>query len=373
MFSIKAISDKTEIGQVEEAWDRFVLGHTENPYLLHEFPNNYMELKHSGTVDPLFLIGYDNDEIVGIAPLMTKRMFGARIARSVLRNSPSFIVEDRFRTRFIQGLLDLIFQTVRCKAVDLIFPTEAPELHALEEQCQVKGVFFAAMPFMGCRVLAVKGGWKEFESVQGGDFKRRFRKMENKLNRAGHFSVVRSECEKEGSDVFDKIVDVDRASWKEKWRIQKSITDPDLLITWKAAVKAARNVAGFKNKVWILELNRQPIAFALVLQNRQTASILKTSYDARFRNFYPGMFTIHSAIRDLFNEGSVRKIDFVTDLPFMKAWTETCENRKEILLGKDFIVKGIFQFSTNEHVKKATQALLNTSLGRLLPKSMYSF
>jgi len=371
-FSIKAISDIEEFSKMAILWDCFARKHTEDPYVLHEFLYTYMQLKYSPTWDPLFFVGYDGKEIVGIAPLMMRKQLGARIANSLPRRSESFIVDDCFRAKFIDYLLDLLFRTFRCKTANLSFQTGTSDLSSLEKSCAVKRIFFAATQCMGRRILATEGSWAQFESLKGSNFRNRFRKMEKKLSRSGPCRVTVAECQDDNA-ILGKILNIDKASWKEEGRTNEKMTDQDLLITYKAAELAARNVAGFKNKAWILELNDLPIAFALVFQNGKTAVIAKTSYDVRFKNFYPGMYVINAVIRDLFNDKTVSNIDFVTDLPFMEAWTPHFRDRREIFLGKGFLVKRMLSLYLNEQARSKVRAILNTTMGKSLTGSIHGF
>lgn len=368
-FSVKVISDIQEFSRMARVWDCFVRKYTEDPHVLHEFLQTYMQLKYSPTWDPLFFVGYNGKDIVGIAPLMMRKQLGARIADSLLRRSQAFIVDDSFRAEFIDCLLDLLFRTFKCKAANLIFPIDTSDLRSLEKLCRVKRIFFLATPYMGRRILQTEGTWQQFENLKGSNFRNRFRKMEKKLNRLGSSKIIVAECQ-DGNAILDKMLSIDKASWKEGWRTSERMIDPDLEITWKAAELAARNVAGFKSKTWILELNDVPIAFALVFQNGKTATIAKTSYDARFKSLYPGMYIINAAIRDLFNEETVSKIDFVTNLPFMEAWTPYFQERREIFLGKGFLVRRLLLLYHNEQAKSKMRAILNTPMGKSLTRSM---
>lgn len=370
-FSVRVISDIREFGKIAGLWNCFVRKHTEDPYVLHEFVYTIMRMKYSPPWDPLIFVGYNGAEIVGIAPLMMRKQFGARVVNSVLRPSQCLITDDRFREQFIDGLLELLFRTFKCKTANLIFQTGDSDLSTLEKSCAAKRIFFAATKHMGCRILATEGKWDQFESSKGSNFRNRFRKMEKKLNRSGSCRVAAVECQDDDA-ILVKILDIDKTSWKEGRRIGEK-GDQDLLITWKAAELAARNVTCFKNKAWILELNSLPIAFALVFQNGKTATIAKTSYDARYRNLYPGMYIVNSAIRDLFNDNTVNNIDFVTNLPFMEAWTPNFRDRQQIFLGKGFLVRRALSLYLNEQARSRMRAILKTPVGKLISNNIHDF
>ncbi len=362
---VKAVSNRNEIDKMGTSWDRFVRKNTDNPYLLHEFVNAYMEMKYSGIWDPLFLVGHRDKEIIGVAPLMTRSVFGVRVARSVLRPYPSLIVNNSALYGFVNGILEMLFRILKCKSANLIIQNEISDLSTIERLCRVRGTSFIAKEYMGCRIMTVEDSWEHFEKSRGRNFRNRFRKMETKLNNAGVCRATMVECEEDRIDVLDKIIEIDRLSWKEKWRSGKRVgEDPDLLIIWRAAVQATKNVPGFKSRIWILELNDHPIAFIWALVNGKTATLAKTSYDIRFHDFYPGMYVTHTAIRNLFNDKGVHSIDFITDLPYHRAWVPNLQDRRELFLGNGFVAKRMLSFYTNEHIRKVMSGLLGSSLER---------
>lgn len=347
----------------------FVCEHIDDPRILHEFINTQLE-QFARVWKPLFFVAYESNKIVGIAPMRIRQFLGVTIASFVLKPSSGFVVQESCRGRFIGSILDLLFQTLKCKVVNLTFPTNTSDLRVLKGICSVRGIRFVEEEHTGCRVLPIRGKWEEFEGLRGSNFRNRFRKIENKLKKAGVYEVTCLDCQ-EKSDVFDRVLEIDKASWKERWRTQRGIqTDQELVAAWNASKLAARKTCGPKSRAWILELNRRPIAFAYVIQSGKTATIFKTSYDLRYKDFYPGMFIIHSAIRDLFHEKGINNIDFMTDMPFMEAWTSHCQGRKEITLGNGLVIKGLLSFYSNKRMRKMMGILLETFLGKTITRAL---
>lgn len=73
----------------------------------------------------------------------------------------------------------------------------------------------------------------------------------------------------------------------------------------------------FSAHVQFLELNDEPVAYALVLQYKNIAFITKTSYDLRFERLNVGIYVQNVAIHHLFEAKEVTHIDFLTDLSYM--------------------------------------------------------
>jgi len=157
--------------------------------------------------------------------------------------------------------------------------------------------------------------------------------MERILDRAGLWRITCIKNEDKESDAFERILEVEKTSWKEMWRIRMGTEmDEDLLLIWSGAQHTAATEPDFKWRAWFLELNDQTLAYSLVLQYKETAFIIKTSYNSCYKRFSPGICVNNAAIHELFNEGHVRDIDFSTDLPFMRTWTSTCLPRVRVIM-----------------------------------------
>ena len=142
--------------------------------------------------------------------------------------------------------------------------------------------------------------------------------MEQKLDQIGPWRIVYVENVSNRPDVLEKILDVERMSWKESWRSRMTMaTDEDLLMIWRGSQFVARTKTDFKCSVWLLQINHETAAYSFVIKHKGTAFITKTSYDNRYRKFYVGKYINHIAIRDMFNEGQIKTIDFMTALPFI--------------------------------------------------------
>jgi CelD/BcsL family acetyltransferase involved in cellulose biosynthesis len=212
---------------------------------------------------------------------------------------------------------------------------------------------------MGHRIIPVSCSWEDFQAKKGGSFRRRFKRMERNLSQGGQWKITCFENENNRPDVLEKILDIEKRSWKETWRTREQMTkDQDLLNLWSGAQLASQTEKDFKWNTWILELNNQPVAYSLILQYKKNAFIAKTSYDNRYRRLYLGMYVNHAAICSMFNKGQVENIDFMTNLPFMEAWTPTWLPRVRLTMWKGAL-GDIIRFLTTQ-----------TTIGKFLFKRM---
>ena len=324
---------------IECSWNELVSQSCENPFLLRSFVLQLMKSSYLTGYSGLILVFSYGERIIGIAPLMERKRLGVRYVKFTNKfvYSPDLIVDDKNRHILISLVLNFLFKNLNCKFVEFSLPIESPTFSILKEQCKAKGIHFKVASEMGHRILPVSCSWNEFQSLRGKNFRQQFKKAEKKLEQAGSW---KTECVagNEENGVIERILDVERRSWKDVWRNQNgNHVDEDLMTVLNASQTTAKNEPAFKWKVWFLELNDQTIAYLLVIQYKNKAYLTKTSYDEKYRKFYPGQFLRKSVIFDLFTEGQTNTIDFLTDLPHHQTWTSLCKQRATITMAKGVI------------------------------------
>jgi hypothetical protein len=336
---IRVISDSHKISEMESDWNTLVNKSSNNPFLLSAFAKQFIDSNRVKNWNPLILVVSDKNSVIGIFPFMMKERFGFRSVKFVYEScySPDFIVQNQHREICIVHILDFLFSTLKCKFAYLSLPLESPNLEVLKRQCEAKGIRFRIDSEMGHRILPVRCSWTEFEAMRGRNFRKKFRKTKRKLNRAGSWKITYTVGNEETS-VIEKILDVEKTSWKEAWRIQRGEkVDQDLITILKASQQTAKIEPGFKWNVWFLELNNQTLAYYLVLKYKDDAFLTKSSYNERYRALYPGQYLRNSVIHELFNEKQVKNIDFLSDLPHHRTWTSLCLSRIRITLTKGLL------------------------------------
>jgi hypothetical protein len=87
------------------------------------------------------------------------------------------------------------------------------------------------------------------------------------------------------------------------------------------------------------------------------AYFVKTAYDEQYKRFYPGIIVQNSAIHQQFTEQQNEYIDFLSDLPYIKEWTNDCLPRINIQLTKGAIPTLIHFFLKNRFVAKIISAI----------------
>jgi hypothetical protein len=342
-LSIKVISDPRRISEIEQEFDAFIIKNSRNPFMLSAFVKGKMELALRKNEVPLVLVLMTDGKIIGVAPIVLRKQFGIRFANMLLDfvSSPDFIFDLEHGEVCMWRSLDFVFGHLGCRFAILDFPAESMNLHILERICKTRsmGVRMKNGAGMSHSVIPVECAWNDFQKSRGGDFRRDFKSIRRHLDGAGKWQILLFENENDEQGVFRKIMDVEEASWKQNLRLQHHMgsMDEGLLFIWEASSLAIRRCPDFKRSVWFLELNGQAIAYSLVIQYKGTAYMMKTSYNNQYRRLYPGIYVNNEAIRDLFNCGRIRMIDFMTNLPAMRTWTFRRLLRFRLSLWREFL------------------------------------
>jgi hypothetical protein len=335
---------------IEEPMDVFTRKNSANPFLLSGFIKKFMELNLLKGWDPLVFVAFESGKIVGLVPFSFRRRFNATHVKFLfgLHYSPDFIVDEAYRGTFLGRVVNLLFEELGCQYIDLVLPLESLNFGFLRRNCEANGVYFRAYPTVECGhcVLPIRGSWSDFEKLRGSDFRRRFRRMERKMKEAGGFGVY---CVDSVADsVFEDILYIERRSWKEKWRKQRrAVVDLELFKIWEGIKEVDGKVPDFKWKVWFLKVDGELASYALALQFKNVGYIVKTSFNEKFRSFYPGIYIANVAVKDFFEGAVVDKIDYQTNLPFMETWRPMVYPRVRAMMGRKSFYRFIIFLSSN--------------------------
>jgi hypothetical protein len=158
--------------------------------------------------------------------------------------------------------------------------------------------------------------------------------MKRNLSRAGTWRIhYVDDLGKEPHEV-ERIHAVEKLSWKQESRRQREETDEDLDVIIKGSIQASASEPSFKCSVCFLELNGQTIAYALTMKYGKLAYCAKTSFAEEYRKLSPGVFIVNESIRVLCDEGQVREMDLLTDLPFHKNWPSSVAMRVSVVVSR---------------------------------------
>jgi CelD/BcsL family acetyltransferase involved in cellulose biosynthesis len=295
--------------------------HSNNPTVLSDFVREFMNSVRLKGWTPVLLVILADKTIVGIVPLMMRRKFGIRYA-FFLPFLTSFVATDDYREICVSKTLDFLFRTLHCQFVRLVLSTASQYTAILRQECHEKKIHLSQVETLGQSILPIRSTWHEFAKSRGKKFLQDIRRTERKLGHVGRWRCLRVEEADRPPEVLEQMTRIDCASWKQFGRTRKGYAgDESIALFWNGSQCASRTVPNFKSYVWFLEVNDRKIAYALFFSYKDVTFAAKTSYELRYARLGPGIYLMNTAIREIFEEGQVNTIDFISDVPFTKTWT----------------------------------------------------
>lgn len=353
VFHVKVFSNSTDLHEIESEWNDFIITHSDNPFLLLSYVKEFINIDFMKGWFPLIFVAFEGKKIVGVAPFAVKMRFNVLFAKFLfkLHFSPDFIVHDAYRELFVERVVRFLFYDLGCQLADLnlTLPTKFQSVEVLKRICEANKIYFRTqlIPEYGHCVLPVTISWSSFEELRGSNFRKRLKRIERKMKEAGGYETVCADRVQER--VFQDIIYIDGKSWKEEWRKRKRIeSDTELFAIWKGTVNLKNEIPDFKWKIWFLKINNILASYAFTFQFKNVGYIAKTSFNNEFRSFYPGIYVVNVAIKDFFESGKVEKVDFQTNLSFMRTWDPLVYPRIRIMMGKGSLFSFMVFLSTNE-------------------------
>jgi hypothetical protein len=322
-------------------WDSFVVSFAPSPLFLTRLLRCSFSQRDKD-IHRFAVVMSEGDTLVGLAAFrMTDmyvfwkpRLFRFRSVKFLVSDvwTPDFVVRPDHRQEFVEGVLTLLFDKLGCRSASLTLPSESPNVPVLRKWCEEHGIAVQHRPSDDCpqhAVLRVRGTWEEYLASRGRRYVQSCKRSERSLARAGRWSVSHGRVE--GQAVVDKIMQVDRNSWKQEWRRHKGAEDDGDLVEVLDYHSYAPE-SKFCPLFWLLELDSRPIAFFVATILGDVAYIHKTSYDMRYGHFSPGKVLAMKMFHDLFEAGSVSRIDFFTSYDYMRPWTSETLSRETFMI-----------------------------------------
>lgn len=154
--------------------------------------------------------------------------------------------------------------------------------------------------------LTITGGWGTFYGAKSQRFKKTWRNIQNRLERAGPVSVEEHRAVEPGSPLFREAIEVTGRSWKAGQGVAIA-TMPRMPEFFKELTRRASNHGWLS--LWLLRLNGRVIAMEYQLRADGTVHALRADYDATYQELSPGTALNFAIVRSLFERGGVQGYD----------------------------------------------------------------
>ena len=197
---------------------------------------------------------------------------------------------------------------------------EEQTLDACRAAAEAAGYRVLVRPFARAPYLDVRGTWEDYEGGLSNNLLRDLRKSGRALEREGKVcvDVVR------GGDHLDERLReaffVEASGWKGAAGTA-IISDPRTQRFYTALGRWAAECGMLR--LFMLRVDRRPLAMCFALQAHGTCHLLKAGYDPAYGRYSPGKLLMHALLREGFRTGLAR-IEFNGDAePYKFSWTET--------------------------------------------------
>jgi hypothetical protein len=332
------VSDFNRLAAMNPEWDDCVGSYSLSPYYLMGYFMNYFLEQRRGR---FALVENEGDSTVGLAAfrldenyiLWKPKLFKFRTAKFLLTDSwsPDFVARPDRRKEFTERALSLLFDRLGCRSATLTLNSDSPTVPILMEWCEKHRMTLKRSPHARHplhAVVRVRGTWDDYFKTLGQESVHKYRKSERRLDRAGSWRVIGERVDNQV--VVDKILEIDRNSWKQKMRNQRGEED-DTEMARILNFHLRTPESKFCPIVWLLELNGKPIAFELVMILGGTAYHPNGSFDICYKEFAPGKVLVTRMFQDLLKMG-VTRMEFFTFHDYMRAWAPDIKRRETFVI-----------------------------------------
>ena len=356
-ISVKLFWDFKEIQKIEDLWNQQIVFVSKNPLIHSSFFSRFMsDCEQNGSL-PSVLTFWSDEQLVGMAPLkVCKFLKLTRVCSLDDWLYSDFVFLDEFREQCMDLLLDTVFNDLNCISAEITIDNNSPNFELFKTKCLSHNkLTLTEKPSFARAIIPLDRDYSSYYKSLNRTSRKHFRRLKRKIEEFGSWTVS---CVSVTDDSIKKVFEVDKKSWKSRWRKNRNIKEDTLLRIILEASEANKETAQkYESEIWFLHINGVPAAYQIVLIYGGTAYFIKTSYDENFKQFSPGVFLINDMIREFYPKG-LSKIDFMSNLPFVQSWKPTTEKRTKLIVRKKSTFFSLIRFL----LKKTSKFRENISL-----------
>jgi CelD/BcsL family acetyltransferase involved in cellulose biosynthesis len=357
-YIIREVNDFMEFKKSEETWERFVEKQGEsNPFLSFEWFKIWLEnfLKNDSL---LILLLYRGDQIVAIAPLLSRqeKFKGIKVRKiELIGNIYSPVRYFIFNKSNNIEEASVIFEFFRkfyrnWDVIDLYgIPEENGRFKMLMKAIIDTGFNFSHYSCFGDWYLdGLECSGKEYFSSLPKRIVKDISYNQRRLQRIGKY-----EFRLISNHDVDRYVDLYYGVYSKSWQREEYVGPNFHRALAKAAAQKGWLRLGF------LFYNDLAIASQLWLSCNRTAYIMKTVYDQEHKKYSPGKVLTAEMMRYVIDVDKVKVVDYLHgDESYKEDWAPKRRERKGILI-------------YNNHIKGHYLRMLNETLSPILNKNKY--
>jgi CelD/BcsL family acetyltransferase involved in cellulose biosynthesis len=287
--------------------------------LLERSQNDTLFLRHEwfkcwwkafGKDKQLFLLlAVENDELVGIAPLMITNVK----YRGLRLREIGFLQDDNSpRSDLISLNKEALNSIIRFlkdnnNLWDIVslknIPKDSETAKALPEVLKQNKLAFLASKGKFSPYITINSGWQAFISDKSSKFRKVMRNKINRVKRLGEYTITKIENINGNKGVINSICDISEKSWKAECNGDIARSKEN-----KYFFEELSSAAGNKGwlNIWLLNIkDNHPIAYEYHLKYKNKAYALRADFDETYRDFTPGSVLEYKILEETFNDGVI--------------------------------------------------------------------
>ncbi len=364
-LSTLVIFDINCFKKIVDFWDMEVADHVDSPFISSCMLVEHWKVSIALGEHPFLMIFLSRNRIVGFAPLLVKSSFGLRrVSNLAYYIYPDFFADD-YREVGIDIMVSFLFEQFNCESVDITFENESANLIFLKKICDRRNIPYKMLANEGQAIIPVKNSLDFFKRSLDRKTGKEFRRISKKIDKTGSWKIY---CCSINCNSLEKIREIERLSWKTNLRgKQRAAKDLGLECILNGAQVNSDCKAFFESEVWILDINEVPIAYVIAVKRNKTLFLLKTSFDLRFKEFWPGKFLMNNLIERVFTSKIFENIDFITNLQFIHVWKPLVKKRTTVRISRNSLLSKVnFLVYENRISQKSLQIIERFRWERML-------
>ncbi len=295
---------------------------------------------------------WDGDRLVGIAPLVLRRVtiHGLPLtALCFMENNQSlnndFIVAPADRELFLQELLRYVF-TQAARWDVMVFrniPATSPNCGALVEVLDGTGKRWLKSPtWFDSPYLVPTGSWTDFLASRTARTRKSLRNIRNGLFKAGDVTVANYRTPEEFLSVKEEVFNLARQSWAENQGDSMASPANEAFFSDLGCAFARKGWLS----LWTLRLNGTMVAVEFHVKAYAKEHAMRGHYLPRCAALSPGTYLEMEIIRHAFGETErVCVYDFCGSFEqYKRKWTDTFVAHHDILIFNERLYSRLIRF-----------------------------
>ncbi len=299
------------------------------------FDYNQLWWKHFSSGDSLLvLLARDGSNLVGIAPLkMSKIKWRSLEANKISFIGPryltyDFIAKDGMGHEVTKSFITYLKTETDFDYVELCsLLSGSATVASLRDISKELHLAHSSTARSSTLSILFEGTWDSFDNARGRHFRKRRHEAMRLLSTLGESKVIRTQSARDPDEITRRILDVMGSSWKA----ERAKSTSGFLTDYVRRLN-------FNGELDLFELlvGDRAIAFWLLARQRGIAYAMFTGYKEDYSDYSPGFLLLDRVVRQLFSEGgSIKELDFLNDLPYLRRWANLVHNRQSVTLSSN--------------------------------------